>query len=129
MVGLNLTNHDIIRITKTVIVIVMVLGAFLLSRWYRSRISKLNVGTPESFARLLLKDLGNRTGIEDAQSQRAVYRTFRSDIDGAREVFLARFPTCEHIFYNALVSTVSRGDAQRLGSDYPHPRTLTPPIS
>lgn len=79
----------------------------------------------ERFARLLLAEiiLYDKKGVDRAWSQRAIYRMLKRDIDAARQMFLQRYPEKEDVFYGVLVAVLARGDAARLGADYPHPRS------
>lgn len=77
----------------------------------------------ESLARLLLTEIPqyDKKSFEDAWSRFAIYSTFKSEIDVARERFLQQYPGEEQVFYNALVR-LARGDATRIGLDYPYLR-------
>ena len=81
------------------ILLIVWIGSLLVDRRLKPALSAVDVGPPEKF-----------------------------EIEAARELFLAKFPTHENIFYMTLVSVAAQGDAKRLGSDYPYSRSLTPPI-
>ena len=103
------------------ILLIAWIGSLLMNRRLKSALSAIDVGPPEKFARDLLGDLSD-------QNEADIYRRFKIEIDAARELFLAKFPTHENVFYMTLVSVAAQGDASRLGSDYPYSRSLAPPI-
>jgi hypothetical protein len=103
----------------------MILGsAVWLIRRFESKVPRDSSQEPERFARLLLAEIRLYAGkkVDDAWSRRAVYGELKGDIDRAREMYLRRFPTSEPVFYDALISVLARGDAGRLGNDYPYAR-------
>jgi hypothetical protein len=107
-------------------IILIAVPAFFLARRLTSRMSVGNRDTPEVFAGTLLAeiDLYDRRRTDEAWSRAAVYSVLRKDIDRARVTFLARFPDAEHIFYSTLISLLARGDEDRVGTDYPYPRSV-----
>jgi hypothetical protein len=104
-----------------------VIGAVLLGRRLMQGSRAIGPGTPEGFARLLVAELAlyHRRSLDRARSETAIYRFLKVDIDRSRNMFLARFPDAEAVWYAAVVSILARGQASRLGVDYPYPRTDT----
>ena len=101
------------------------------SRRLASRKGAIDPGTPDRFARVLLAEVAlyKRKVAEDAWSRSAVYGALKNDIDRAREMFLSVWPASEDVFYSTLVSTLARGEPDRLGADYPYSRTSSSPPS
>jgi hypothetical protein len=106
-------------------VITMILITVFLVRRVTPTSTAVSLGSPEGLARLLVAEIRMYHGnaVDRAWSQSAIYRLLKDDIDRSRQVFLVRFPESEHAFYGAVVAVLARGEADRLGTDYPYPRT------
>ena len=85
-----------------------------------------SLSDPEAFARLLVAEtrLYNDKALERAWPDSVIYRTLKDDIDRSRQMFLKRFPDSEKAFYAALVAVLGRGEAGRLGSEYPYSKDV-----
>ena len=115
------------KILAAISIAIIFAGVVFLLRRFKPTVP--NLGNPESFARLVLAEIVvyDRKAAENAWSRSEVYTVLKSDIDRARSMFLKRFPTSEDVFYQSLVKILGRGQPDRLGADYPYPRSAANP--
>jgi hypothetical protein len=119
-------NDRITLIATLSVIMIILMTAFLLRRILPHSPAR-QIGSPEGFAHLLVAEIRMYHGkaIDHAFDESTIYRRFRDDIDRSRQMFLKRFPSSEAAFYSALVAVLARGQGDRLGADYPHPRLVS----
>jgi len=118
-------NDRIALIATLSVIVIILMSAFLLRRFIPHSPAR-QIGSAEGFARLLVAEIRMYHGkaVDQAFEESAIYRRLGKDIDRSRQMFLERFPGSEAAFYSALVAVLARGQGDRLGADYPHPRKV-----